>query len=256
VSKFVDRMVGRTSKGEDKTMAKQSDRKKPAEEVPAIARLSDYTVHADSPETWTSESAGLAQSDDPAELAADYGKLGEHVTSVLEAANQAAAKIREEARSAAQEIAERAQREAKTWLDKARAETDELSHEASRLRIEAEEESREMKERANAYATEKRREADRQATAFVAGAKREASEYTKAAQERGAALAKNIELSEQRLRQLVGGLRDLAVRLEELLQAPSDESEAAGVEPLRNEESIEESLRRSAAAQGTSQPQQ
>lgn len=237
-------------------MAKQSDRKKSAEEVPAIARLSDYTVHADSPGTWTGEAGQLTPEDESAELAADYGKLGEHVTSVLEAANQAAATIREEARRTAQEIAERAQREASTWLEKTRAETEELSHDASRLRIEAEEESREMKERANAYATEKRREADRQASAFIAGAKREASDFTKAAQERGAALAKNIELSEQRLRQLVGGLRDLAVRLEELLQAAPVESEAAAVETLKNEESMEESLRRSAAAQGTSQPEQ
>jgi hypothetical protein len=234
-------------------MAKQPGGKKPAEEVPAVARLSDYTVH-DGPETWTSDVGQLTEEDDAAKFAADYGKLGEHVTSVLEAANQAAAKIREEARSTAQEIAERAQREAGTWLEKARAETEKLSHEASRLRIEAEEESLEMKERANAYDTEKRREADRQASALIAGAKREASEHTKAAQERGAALAKNIELSEQRLRQLVAGLRDLAVRLEELLQAAPDASADAAAETRQADESMDESLRRSAAVQGTSQP--
>jgi hypothetical protein len=226
-------MVGRTSKQEDKGMAKESDHTSPPEDVSAIARLSDYTVHSDSPETWTAQ-------DEPPEVAADYGKLGEHVTSVLEAANQAAATIRDEARTTAKDIVERAQREAGTWLEKARAET--------------EEESREMKERANAYATEKRREADRQASALTARAKREASEQTKAAQERGAALAKNVELSEQRLRQLVGGLRDLAVRLEELLQAPAA-GDGASAETPTSGESMEESLRRSAAAQGTSQPQ-
>jgi hypothetical protein len=246
-------MVGRTSRQEDIGMAKQPGGKKPAEEVPAVARLSDYTVH-DGPETWTSDVGQLTEEDDAAKFAADYGKLGEHVTSVLEAANQAAAKIREEARSTAQEIAERAQREAGTWLEKARAETEKLSHEASRLRIEAEEESLEMKERANAYDTEKRREADRQASALIAGAKREASEHTRAAQERGAALAKNIELSEQRLRQLVAGLRDLAVRLEELLQAAPDASADAAAETRQADESMDESLRRSAAVQGTSQP--
>src|SRR5439155_14774941 len=144
---------------------------------------------------------------------------------------------------------------ASTWLEKARAETEELSREANRLRTEAEEESLELKERANAYATEKRGEADRQALAFIAGAKREASEHTKAAQERGAALAKNIELSEQRLRQLVAGLRDLAVRLEELLQAAPDASADAAAETPQTDESMDESLRRSVAAQGTSQPQ-
>ena len=111
-------------------MAKQSDRKSSPEDVSAIARLSDYTVHSDSPETWTAQG-------EPPEVAADYGKLGEHVTSVLEAANQAAATIRDEARTTAKDIVERAQREASTWLEKARAETEELSHEAGRLRIEA-----------------------------------------------------------------------------------------------------------------------
>jgi hypothetical protein len=242
-SRFVDRLVGRTSKQEDTPMAKQPDGKNPAE-VPAISRLSDYTAHPDEPETWVNQEA---------ELAADYGKLGAHVTSVLEAANEAAAKIRDEARVTAKEIAERAQREGASWLEKARADTDELSREANRLRVDAEEESRELKERANAYATEKRREADRQASALVSQAKRDASEQTRAAQERSAALAKNVDLSEQRLRQLVSGLRDLAERLEEILREPPAVSQGESLESRRAQESMEESLRRSAAAQGASQ---
>jgi len=249
MSKFVDRIVGRISKQEDIPMAKPSNRKNPPAEVPAISRLSDYTAHPDESETWSTVDEGP-------ELAADYGKLGEHVTSVLEAANDAAAKIRDEARANAKETAERAQREGASWLEKARAETEELSHEASRLRVEAEEESRELKERANAYATEKRREADRQASAIVSAAKREASEQTRAAQERSAALARNVELSEQRLRQLVGGLRDLAGRLEEILQESPGVSDKPGVEQLPGPESIDESLRRSAAAHGASTPPQ
>ena len=226
-------------------MAKQSNRKNPPAEVPAISRLSDYTAHPGQSEMWSTV-------DDGPELAADYGKLGEHVTSVLEAANDAAAKIRDEARANAKEIAERAQREAASWLEQARAETEELAHEASRLRIEAEEESRELKVRADAYATEKRREADRQASAIVSGATREASEQTRAAGERSAALAKNVELSEQRLRQLVGGLRDLAGRLEEILQEPPGGSDESGVKELPAHESMDESLRHSAAAHGAS----
>jgi hypothetical protein len=236
MSKFVDRLVGRTSRQEENSMAGQSNRKNPAE-VPAISRVSDYTAQPSEPETWpTSEDT------------ADYGKLGQHVTAVLEAANQAATKIRNEARGDAKEIAESAQREAASWLEKARAETEELSHEASRLRVEAEEESRELKERANAYATEKRREADRQASALVSQAKRESAERTRAAQERSAALARNVELSEQRLRQLVDGLRDLAGRLEDMLHEVPAASGADG-EPPREHESMEESLRPSAAVQ-------
>jgi hypothetical protein len=252
MSKFVDRLVGRTSNQEDTGMARKSDRKNP-EGVPAVARLSDYTVRPGSTE---SPAVGAPQLEGQQDQPADYASLGEHVTAVLEAANQAAAKIRDDARSAAQEIGENAQQEANGLLETARAEREQLAHESGRLRIEAEEESRELKERANAYATEKRREADRQSSALVARAKREAGEHTKAAQDRSAALAKNVELSEQRLRQLVGGLRDLAARLEELLQQPRPSADGTGAETPTQAESMEESLRRSAAAQGTSSAKQ
>ena len=248
MSKFVNRLVGRSSNQEGISMAKQPNRKNRPEEAPTISRLSDYTAHPAEAETWST----VADS----ELAADYGKLGEHVTSVLEAAKDAATNIRDEARAKAREIAESAQRDAATWLEKARLETEELAREAGRLRVEAEEESRELKVRADAYATEKRREADRQASAIVSGAKREASEQTRAAGERSAALAKNVELSEQRLRQLVGGLRELAERLEEILQEGPGASDEARVEPLSANESMDESLRRSAAGRGISSPQQ
>lgn len=241
-------MVGRSSKRED-------GRQSPAAEVPAITRLSDYTARADDPQRSSGDAREVSMSnDDSPELPADYGKLGEHVTSVLEAADQAAAEIREEARGAAQELTKRAQQEADALVERARAETETLSHEAVGLRVDAEEESRELKERANAYATEKRREADRQVSALVSQAKRDASEHTRAAQERSAALAENIERSQQRLRQLVDGLRDLAERLEEILREPPAAPQGEGVESKRAEESMEESLRRSAAAQGTSQP--
>lgn len=254
MSKFVDRMVGR--KQEEKKMANRSDAGKSPADVPAVSRLADYTVHADSPESWTPDAAPLTPGEhDQTEFAADYGKLGEYVTSVLEAANEAAGKIRDEALTNAREIVERAQGEARTRLEKARAETEELSHEANRLRVEAEEESRDMKQRANAYATEKRQEAERQASDFIARARREASEHTRTAQERGMALAKNVELSEQRLRQLVGGLRDLAGRLEDLLQDVTKAPGPGSAEKQENDASIEESLRRSAAAQRPSQPQ-
>jgi hypothetical protein len=253
VAKFVDRMVGR--KQEEKEMANQSDSRKPAADVPAVSRLADYTVHGDGPESWAPGATPLTGDEhEHAEFATDYGKLGEHVTSVLEAANEAAGKIRDEARKNAGEIAARAQGEARASLEKARAETDELSHEANRLRVEAEEESRDMKQRANAYASEKRQEAERQASAVISRAKREATEHTKSAQERRLALARNVELSEQRLRQLVGGLRDLAGRLEELLQDAPKAVSGTAAEKQEQEVSIDESLRRSAAAQRFPQP--
>jgi F0F1-type ATP synthase membrane subunit b/b' len=253
MTKFVDRLVGRTSNQEDTGMARKTDRKNPAEDAPAVARLSDYTAR---PGTTEGPAGPASQLVGQQEQPADYARLGEHVTAVLEAANEAAAKLRDDARRTAQEIGEHAQQEANGLLEKARAESDQVSHEASRRRIEAEEESRDLKERANAYATEKRREADRQASALVARAKREASEYTKAAHDRSAELAKNVELSEKRLQQLVGGLRNLAVRLEELLQEPRPSSDSANAGAPTNDESMEESLRRSAAAQGPSPAKQ
>src|SRR5438046_1331184 len=120
MSKFVDRLVGRTSRQEENSMARQSNRKNPPEEVTAISRLSDYTAHPTEPEAWPT-------GDDPA----DYGKLGEHVTAVLEAANQAATKIRNEARGDAKEIAEAAQREAASLLERARSSANSVSDNSS-----------------------------------------------------------------------------------------------------------------------------
>src|SRR5438046_1331181 len=67
----------------------------------------------------------------------------------------------------------------------------------------------------------------------------------------GVVAGKSAELSEQRLRQLVDGLRDLAGRLEDMLHEVPAASGADG-EPPREHESMEESLRPSAAVQAAS----
>lgn len=214
MSKF-DRIAGRTSQergAEVDETGRESHLADPEAESPAASRLADYTAkqtgHDDSPD----DAARLAPKEDEAvELVTDYGKLGEHVASVLEAANAAAAKIREE----------------------------------------AEKEVRETRQRANDYAAEKRREAEDEAADIVARAEREASEHTNVAQERGRALANNVALSEERLRQLVAGLRDLAGRLEELVQAEPPRNDSPNVPP--DEASLEESLRPSEVAKRSPQ---
>lgn len=257
MSKFVDRIAGRTSQEREAVVdetARESNLAGPQAESPAVSRLAHYTAQEAGQDDRPHDAVRPTPKEDEAvELVTDYGKLGEHVTSVLEAANAAAAKIRNEARAGAERLAERTRNEATALLEKARQEADKVSLEAEHLRAETKKEVRETRERANDYAAEKRRDAEGEAAAIVARAKREASEHTKAAQERGSALANNVALSEERLRQLVGGLRDLAGRLEELVQAETSRGDSPNVLP--DEASLEESLRPSeAAAKRSPQP--
>lgn len=258
MSKFVDRMVGRTSQesqaqGDE---ARDSDPADPAAESPAVSRLADYTSHEAGPDDRSlDDSRRAAEEDEAVELVTDYARLGEHVTSVLEAANAAAAKIRDEARAGAQQVAERTRKEAAARLKKAQQEAGKLTLEAERLRAEVEKESRETRERVDAYAAEKRGAAEGEAAAIVARAKREATEHTRLAQERHSAFADTVALSEERLRQLVGGLRDLASRLEELVQGEGESPSSDSGNAAPGEASLEESLRPSAVPQRHSEPQ-
>jgi cell division septum initiation protein DivIVA len=180
--------------------------------------------------------------------------LGEHVTSVLEAANQAAAKIRDDARTNAERVAKQSQNEASALLEQARGHAEKLSRESERVLAEAKKESRAMTQRAEAYVAEKRREAEAEATGILSRARREASEHTRAAQERRSALANDVALSEERLGQLVGGLRNLAVRLEELVHAKPEQAESGSAIRSDEDKSLEESLRPSITAPESSEP--
>jgi F0F1-type ATP synthase membrane subunit b/b' len=259
VSKFVDRMVGRTPPegegGEGKETAGEAELVgDPASPSPAVSRLAGYTA-AEGPQQddWRQAATPLVADDDAVELVTDYGKLGEHVTSVLEAARTAAAKIRDDAREDAQRVAERTKKAAAETVETARREADKASAEAEQLRVEVERESRETRQRANDYLAEKRQVAEAEASEILTRAKREASEHTRAAQERGSALGKNVALTEERLRQLVGGLHDLAGRLEELVEGhePDLKPDATDAAPPR---SLEASLRPSAAGQQSADP--
>jgi cell division septum initiation protein DivIVA len=185
----------------------------------------------------------------------DYGKLGEHVTSVLEAANEAAAKIREDARTNAELVAKQSQTESKALLEQAKEHAERLSRESERLHAEAKKESRELTQRAEAYVAEKRREAEAEATGVLSRARRDASEQTRAAQERRSALTKDVALSEERLGQLVGGLRNLALRLEELVHVEPGHTKTDSPVVGDQDPSLEESLRPSVSAPESSEPQ-
>ena len=258
MSKFVDRMVGRNVPerraeidgpgGPDAGGSVGS---------PTVARLADYTVHEGNAKTDRAPDTAprTVDADNDAEPVMDYGKLGEHVTSVLEAANKAAAKIREDARTNAERVAKLSQSEATALLEQARGDAEKLSRESERLSAEAKKESREMTRSAEAYVAEKRREAEAEATGILSRARREASEYTRAADERRSALAKDVALSEERLGQLVGGLRNLAVQLEELVRPDPEPVKSNSPLARDQDSSLEETLRRSASAPESSEAQ-
>jgi cell division septum initiation protein DivIVA len=259
VSKFVDRMVGRNGperRGEIVEPTGESDARGSAGS-PTVSRLADYTVHEGNAKKNRAPDTvpRTVNADNEAKPVTDYGKLGEHVTSVLEAANKAAEKIQEDARTNAERVAKHSQSEASALLEQARGHAEKLSLESERLCAEAKKESREMTRSAEAYVAEKRREAESEATGILSRARREASEHTRAADERRSALAKDVALSEERLGQLVGGLRNLAAQLEGLVQA--DPERASSNSPLARDQdsSLEESLRRSASAPKSSETQ-
>jgi len=251
VSKFVDRMVGRNDperRGEVVEAGGESDARGSVGS-PTVSRLADYTVHEgdakNRPPNLVSRTPDAVEEAEPL---MDYGKLGEHVTSVLEAANNAAAKIREDARTNAERVTKQSKSEASALLEEARTHAQKLSRESERLGAEAEKENRELARQAEAYATEKRQEAEAEAASILSRARRDASEHTRAAQERRIALDKDVALSEERLGQLVNGLRNLALQLEELVRPDPEPTTSTSAIARDQDSSLEESLRRSAAA--------
>jgi hypothetical protein len=127
----------------------------------------------------------------------DFEELGEHVASVLKAAELAARGIRTKADG-----------EAEAQVTEAGRQAGEILHDAEGLRAEAE-----------AYATRTREDADAQASKVLQAAREEAAIRARDEEERQRALREDIERSENRLTELGAGLRDLATRLEELVGA-------------------------------------
>ena len=242
MSNFVNRVRGRVPPDREAELVGD-----PALSSPILSHLAGYTDTQAEDQTQDDGQQAPVADDEPVERANDYAELGEHVASVLETANSAAAKIAEDARIEARELTERTREEAAELMATARREADKVSAEAKQLLAEAEKESRGLRQNVNEYLAEKRQEAEAEASEILTRAKREAGEHTRAAQERRTALEQNVVLTEKRLHQLVGGLRDLAGRLEELLggQAPIATQTAAETAPAP---SFEAALKPSAAA--------
>jgi cell division septum initiation protein DivIVA len=120
---------------------------------------------------------------------ADYSQFGEHVASVLKAAEAAAERLAEDARRQA---------------------TDILAH------------AKNVREQADVYAEQKQREVDAETAKLLEAAELSAARRVQDARQRNEALHKDLDLTEKRLQDLVTGLRTLASHLEDLLGPGSE----------------------------------
>lgn len=146
---------------------------------------------------------------------AAYEQLGEHVSTVLSSADEAAKRLQASA-----------------------------TKEAERIRGEAEDYARKTRAAADAYAEERRESAETQASAITADAEKRAREVRNAADEqatdiqrdairRREALLQESERSEERLRNLLKVFRAMTERLENLVssaEVPGTETTATSVD--------------------------
>ena len=146
-----------------------------------------------------------------------FAELGQHVATVLATAREAAERIEGDARREAALVLERAQAEATETLSQARDKAGEIEADTAEKRSAAIAAAEDIRARADSYAEQKRQEVDEAAVEVVARAERQARDRARAAEERQQALNVNVERTEERLRKLVTGLRELAGRLDVLV---------------------------------------
>jgi hypothetical protein len=154
-----------------------------------------------------------------------FERFGEHVSSVLTAAREAAARIEHEAREEAERIRGQAKAEAVSRVEAAREEVDATRAEAQLFRSESEEWAKQTRSEAETYAAEQRSEAQTKAKSIVVEAERHAVAMGEEAKRREQALKMDISLAEDRLRQLALGLHEVAARLDGLLGSPAQSHE-------------------------------
>lgn len=239
--RFIERKVDSEAQGESVAGGPEADDRRPGARSLA-SRLEGYTTE---PVVGAPSSVGADHVED--EQVPKFSEFGQHVASVLETAREAAERIQAEARSEAAQVLERAQAEAEERLATARRQAEELDAEAAKARSEASEVAEDVRSRADAYAEEKRREADDAAAQITARAERLARERARAADERHQVLSGNVERTEERLRRLVTGLRELAGRLD-VLVASDGLTELTALDAEPRGPALDESLRQQVVA--------
>lgn len=145
-----------------------------------------------------------------------YEQVGGHIASVIRAAEVAAVKLREEAEREARELKSSAAVSAREALEDAHRQADELLAGA-----------REIRERADSDAQARRAEADAQASKVIEAAQGVAARTVEDARVREARNGDAIAQTEQRLRDLAQGLRELADHLDHLRREPNVEEALA-----------------------------
>jgi hypothetical protein len=196
----------------------QERKDSPAEQVHATAaRVVSYLSTAQDPPLDSGSSLPTGEE-------SDFDRLGDHVSSVLSAAKEAAVRIQEEARQDSERVREQAQKEATARAEAAREDADATRAEAERLRSDAEDWTKQARTAAENYAADRRSEAEAEAREIASAAERQAS-FSKDAELRQQALKMDISLAEDRLHQLATGLHDLAGRLDKLLSTPFEGQE-------------------------------
>jgi cell division septum initiation protein DivIVA len=158
----------------------------------------------------------------------DFGRLGDHVSSIVSAAEEAAVRIREEARQEAEQVREQAEKEAAARTEAARRDSDALKADAEQLRADAQKSLAEAREAGDTYVAEKGAEAEAKVREIVAAGVRRAAESNEAAERRHHALKTDLSSTEVRLRQLATGLHELAARLDTLLATPGGNGGVGG----------------------------
>ncbi len=169
--------------------------------------------------------------DEPEEKPANGSAgVGARVTSILEAAEQAAEQIRADALREAAETMKRAEVDAEARIE-------ELTREAERLRLEADDYARDIRQAVDSYGTQARREAEEEARALMQSAEdhsrsiREAAdgaaEQLRAdAHRRHETLQREAKALEERRQRVLDGLRDLAAQIQDALVEPTPRDES------------------------------
>jgi hypothetical protein len=157
----------------------------------------------------------------PAPAAVTADNIGEHVSSVLQSAQQAARTIQDDALRQAASLVERARREADKTRASASTEAAAKSSEAEAALQTAREQADQKRGDADAYAQRRRQEAEQQAAAMLAEAEGQASSIQQAAKKRHEQLLSNVAMTENRMKVLSTALKDVARKLDELVEVGS-----------------------------------
>jgi hypothetical protein len=204
-------------------------------------------VAAEAPERVTERVKRWTEPDDGPEAepvkAAELAGFGEHIASVLAAAEAAAAKLRTDTEQETITVREEAKQTAKEIRRQAKEESETARASARQMLEEAETASKEVRADADLYAVNRRREADAQAAKIVVEAERNAASVADTSKERHRVVLTNIATSEARLRDLAKSLRGVASALDTVVGNGQGEETVAAADG----ENLDESLRQRAA---------